>query len=143
MNSGTGYIVSSIDSQVYELSWATTPLTLTDNTSNYVYANPVFSSTGTYGVITSSTSSPVLDEIVYLGRVFTYSGSINYMASSVIDMNQYGDSVEAFQRQALGSIYVSGSTVSEDATPFNLDITAGSYYYGTVNYLPSGGILLH
>ena len=53
-------------------------------------------------------------------------------------MNQHGDRVESFQRNALGPVYVTGSTVTEDATPFSLDVTAGQYYYGTVLYSPSG-----
>ena len=38
----------------------------------------------------------------------------------------------------LWPMYVTGSTVTEDATPFSLDVTAGQYYYGTVLYSPSG-----
>ena len=74
---------------------------------------------------------------VYLGRATTYGSNIAYMTTSVINMNQYGDNVEDFQRYALGPIYVSGSTVVEDShTGFNLDITSGYYFYGTSRYYP-------
>jgi hypothetical protein len=138
ITAGDGFIVSSIDSQVYEIPWQSTGITLIDGTSNYIYVEPVFGPTGTYGIVTSSLSQPVLDEVVYLGRAFSTSGSIEYITASMVDMNQHGDRVENFNRNALGPIYVTGSTVTEDATPFSLDVTAGQYYYGTVLYSPSG-----
>ena len=135
---GDGFVISSVDSQIYEIPWSSTGITLVDGTSNYIYVAPVYNPTGAYGVVTSSTAQPVLDQVVYLGRAFAVSGSIEYVTSSIINMNQHGDRVESFQRDALGPIYVLGSTVTEDATPFSLDVTAGQYYYGTVLYSPSG-----
>ena len=41
---------------------------------------------------------------------------------------------EEYLRQAIGPIYASGSVLSESATAFRLDITGGSYYYGTKGY---------
>jgi hypothetical protein len=138
VTAGDGFIISSVDSQIYEIPWNGTGITLVDGTSNYIYIVPVFSSTGAYGVLTSSTAQPVLDQVVYLGRAFANSGSIEYITSSIINMNQHGDLVESFERNALGPIYVIGSTVTEDVTPFSLDVTSGQYYYGTVLYSPSG-----
>ena len=118
---------------MYEFTWNTAPLTLIANVSNYVYINP----SGTvdlFNIPTSFRSSNI-------SRKSSYNVLLQFiiLLHSIINMNQYGDSVEIFQRSALGSIYVSGSTITEDATVFELDATAGSYYYGTVNYLPSGG----
>ena len=105
---------------------------------NYIYVNPVFSSTGTYGVVGVSTAQPILNEVVYLGIVFTNSGSIDYITSPIINMNQQGDNTELFLRNVLGPVYVTGSTVSNGTVPFTLDVTAGQYYYGTFLYSPSG-----
>ena len=78
--------------------------------------------------------------MIHLGRVVTGNSTFLYIAEAPININQYGDSVEIMQRNAIGSIYVTGSGVSEDVTPFELDVTPGQYYFGTVLFTPSGGI---
>jgi hypothetical protein len=123
VSSGNGFIISTIDSMVYGVPWNATGMILTDNANNYIYTAPIYTSTGTYGAVTLAGSQPDLDEVVYLARVFTVSGTIDYIAPSIVDMNQHGDNLEDFNRLALGPIYVSGTTVTEDSIPFELDIT--------------------
>ena len=129
---GDGFLINPYDSQVYEMTWNAGSVILLPNTSNYVFITP-------NGILTTSTALPIYDQVIYLGRVVTNASSVEYAALSIVDMNQQGDVVETSRRLAFGSIYLGGSIVTEDSIPFELDITAGSYYYGTVLYSPVGG----
>ena len=130
VDSGTGYLINPNDNQVYEVNWTPSTLNISPDASTYIYVNP-------NGIVSTGPTEPILDQVIYLGRAVAYGSDIAYITESVIDMNQYGNNVEDFQRHALGSIYVSGSTVVEDShTGFNLDITSGYYFYGTSRYYP-------
>jgi hypothetical protein len=130
--SGDGFLVNPLDQQVYEITWGAGSVPLVANNSNYVYVTPS-------GILTSSTAFPIYDQVIYLGRVVTGNSSVEYAAPSIINMNQQGDAVETSLRLAFGPIYVGGSTVTEDAIQFELDITSGSYYYGSFLFTPIGG----
>jgi hypothetical protein len=130
---GNGFLIDQTDGLLKEVNWVETPLTLTASSSDYIFVN-------SSGVVTHSTSLPSFRNIVFLGRAFTLASSIDYIAKSVININQHGNAVEDYQRTAIGPVYVSGSTVIENTSnAFQLDIAGGNYYYGTKQYLPSGG----
>jgi hypothetical protein len=54
-----------------------------------------------------------------------------------IDVHHVGNKLKLFTRNALGSIYDSGSIVT--AATYSLNVTDGSYYFSSDHYLPSGG----
>ena len=130
---GDGFLIDPSFSFVKEITWSTTTLTLNASQDNYIYVD-------SSGTVNNSPSVPNFLNVVYLARCHTLSTSIDYIAPSVVNINQHGNVIENFERYALGPIYVSGSIVSENVVnPFQLDITGGNYYFGTKNYLPSGG----
>jgi hypothetical protein len=49
------------------------------------------------------------------------------------------NALSKFNRNALGPVFADGCIVSEDVTPFKLDISAGLYYFGENEYDPTGG----
>ncbi len=43
-----------------------------------------------------------------------------------------------FNRSALGPVFAEGSIITENVTPFKLDVTQGSYFFSENNFLPTG-----
>jgi len=74
-----------------------------------------------------------------LGRVITNNSEVILIDRSFIDAEHISNKLTIFNRKALGSIYERGSLVTEGAT-FSLNVTRGSYYFGSKNYMPDGGL---
>jgi hypothetical protein len=131
VSAGTGFI--KVAGVITEISWATTTPTIPANETHYIYVN----STGG-GTVTSATSPVDLEDYVALGRVRTDASNIVFIESTPMSMPHHGNEVEEALRAVLGAVYGTGSTVTENGNR-GLDVTLGSYHYGTVSVLPSGG----
>ena len=130
---GFGYLEKSDNSGVVRrIDWNASQITLSANTNNYLYFNEssIFSNSGTL---------PSTVNNIVLGRVVTDSTSVRFIDLSPVNANHTSNRYASLFREALGSIYAFGSIVTENATKFHLDVTAGEYYYSSSEYLPSGG----
>jgi hypothetical protein len=129
ISTGYGYLKSDTGYVIRE-DWDNTLFEVNNNSEKYIYIN-------NNGFFESNTL-PDIESNIVLGRVITQDGSIILIDNSKIDVKHIGDDLKLFNRNALGSIYDSGSIVS--AATYSLNVTDGSYYFGSKNYLPTGGI---
>jgi hypothetical protein len=74
-----------------------------------------------------------------LGRVVTDSSTVRFIDSSPYIASHTSNLFSDFNRSALGPIYSTGSIVTENVTPYHLNISSGDYYYSENNFKPSGG----
>jgi len=132
VTAGYGYLIDPTDSFIKLVSWeASSIASLSGNNTHYIYVD-------TTGAVSSATSAPDTLETISLGRVRTDSSTICFISNVAIEATQRSNAVETMLRNALGPIYISGSTVTENGNR-GLDITAGSYNFGTINIVPTGG----
>ncbi len=133
ISAGFGYSEKISDSDVYQrLDWVNTGLTLTSNSNAYIYFNET-------GILSQSGSRPNTINNIILGRVVSDSTGIAFIDSSPLNADHTSNRFGSLFREAIGPIYSSGSIVSENITPFKINITAGEYYYSTNKYNTIGG----
>lgn len=119
-------------SSVHLLNWSSTNITLPATSTNYLY----FDQSGT---LIANSNFPDTAGYILLGRVVTNATTVDFIDVSPMLIHHYVNLADNLFRKAIGPIYSFGSTVSEDTTPLKLDVTAGSYYFGSNNFLPSAG----
>jgi hypothetical protein len=135
--SGYGYLESN-NHNILRIDW---PQKLYEvsatNSAVYIYVNENFPDTGLFS---EAASLPLTTNTIVLGRVIVHNGEVILIDKSFIDAEHIGNKLTIFNRKALGSIYERGSIVTEGAT-FSLNVTRGSYYFGSKNYMPYGNSL--
>jgi hypothetical protein len=128
--SGYGYLINAIGN-VRRSDWEETLFQVTDNSAMYIYINQNL-------LFSQASSLPNVSNNIILGRVVTQDNEIVLIDRSNIDAKNAVNRLNLFNREALGPIYKDGSLVTE-VSNFSLDIESGSYYFGSKNYIPSGG----
>lgn len=126
---GVGYIN---DGTLRKLTWANDSITLSANQTKFIYYSNL-------GVLSSSNSMPDTIANLLLGKVVTNGSGIEFISEIPFTALWADNKSDYFQRGVFGSLYQSGSIVSENATPFKLNVTNGVYFYGTNEYDPTGG----
>lgn len=134
VGSGFGYLVASDypDHQVKRIDWENTSIALSANQDVYIYFN-------SSELLTSSASIGNTDDIILIGRVVTNSTGIELIDQSPVLARNAINYLNRALRDGFGPIYDSGSIVTENSTPFKLDISSGTYFYSLNRYTPSGG----
>jgi hypothetical protein len=130
--SGFGYVQDAVTPDVYKrIDWVNGNLALTANSNNYIY----FTSAE---VLTAAGSIPNNETNIILGRVVTNNTTIELIDQVPYNGEHMSNKLSTFNREALGPVYAAGSTVTEDATPFKLDVTAGTYFFSENKFTPVG-----
>jgi hypothetical protein len=130
---GYGYCEDPLDTGIYKrIDWANSNITLTANSNNYIYINY-------NGVLSASGTAPSSLTNIILGRVVTNNTTVQFIDQTPYDSAHMANKISKFNRDALGPVYAEGSTVTENVTPFRIDVTAGSYFFSENNFTPSGG----
>ena len=129
ISAGYGYL-ESIAGYVIKIEWPTTEFSVADDSAKYLYINE-------NSLFSQSNTLPDIESNIVFGRVITQGGSIILIDNSKVDVHHVGDKLKLFNRNALGSIYDSGSIVT--TATYSLNVTDGSYYFGSQHYLPIGG----
>jgi len=133
ISQGYGYLESIIDNSVIKrYDWNNTQYTLPSNSNQYIYIN-------NNGILSNTGTRPNSIYNIVLGRVVTNSTDIIIIDASPLNASHTPNLYGNLFRNALGPIYDTGSIVTENVTPYHLDVTGGDYYYSTNEYLPSGG----
>ena len=133
VSSGFGYLKKTIGNGIYmRIDWIATQITLLPNIENYLYFNE-------NEILSSSGSAPDNTNNIILGRVVTDSSTVRFVDSSPYIGAHTSNLFSEFNRNALGPIYATGSIVTENITPYHLNISSGDYYYSENNFKPSGG----
>jgi hypothetical protein len=129
---GFGYLQDSISTDVYKrIDWVNSTLALSPNTNNYIYLND-------NEILSASGTAPDSETNIILGRVVTNATGIEFIDQSPYNGEHMSNKLSKFNREALGPVFAEGSIVTEDATPFKLDVTQGSYFFSENNFLPAG-----
>ena len=132
-SAGFGYLGLTTSTGVYKrIDWVNSQIILSPNTNSYVYINE-------NETLSSSGSKPNSVNNIILGRVVTNLTAIQFIDPSPFHSDHTSNRFGNLFREALGSIYSFGTVVTENTTPFKLDVTAGEYYYSTNEFKPSGG----
>jgi hypothetical protein len=129
---GYGYLHDPINMEVFKrFDWFDTNLTLSPNTNNYIYIN-------SNGVLTSAGTTPNFAQNIILGRVVTNDTGVEFIDQSPWNAEHTANRLSKFNREALGPVFAEGSIVTENVTPFKLNVTQGNYYFSENNFLPAG-----
>jgi hypothetical protein len=133
ISEGHGYLESIVNNSVIKrYDWVDLEHVLPANSNQYIYIN-------NNGILSNNGIRPNSVYNIVLGRVVTNSTDIIMIDYSPLNANHTSNLYGNLFRNALGPIYASGSIVTENVTPYHLDVTGGDYYYSTNEYLPSGG----
>ncbi len=130
--SGFGYLQDTIDTDVYKrLDWVDGTLTLTANSNNYIYITDA-------GTLTSGGTIPDNETNIILGRVVTNDTKVEFIDQTLYNGEHMANKLSTFNRKALGPVFAAGSTVTENVTPFKLDVTQGTYFFSENEFTPVG-----
>jgi len=129
VSAGIGYIN---DGTLRQLTWNNTNITLAADQTKFLYFDNL-------GVLLTANSKPDTIFNLYLGKIRTNATGIEFISETPFKILWSDNNSEDYQRNIFGALYQFGSIVSESATPFELDVQPGSYYYGNNKYTPSGG----
>lgn len=131
VSSGYGYLEVTAGTIHKRIDWATSQLNLPSNSSEYIYINE-------NEILSYSSGLPDTSSNIILGRVVTFNGSVLFIDNTRFDIKHSDNKLNLFNRKALGSVYESGSVVSEGGS-YSLNVTSGSYWFGDKNFQPTGG----
>lgn len=137
VGSGFGYLASNDypDHQVKRIDWNDTSITLAANQDVYIYYN-------SSGILTSSASIGNTDDIILIGRVVTNSSGIELIDQSPMLARNAINQLNRALRDGFGTVYESGSIVTENSTPFKIDVSGGRYFYSFNRFSPIGGMAI-
>ena len=129
---GYGYL-HNMGTEVFQrIDWNNSDLTLSPNTDNYIFIDET-------ATLTAAAIQPPSAHNIILGRVVTNDTGIELIDNSPYFAAHMSNALSKFNRNALGPVFADGCIISEDVTPFQLDVTAGIYYFGENEYDPTGG----
>lgn len=130
---GFGYLSKTLSPEIImRIDWVDSQIVLGANENKYLYINE-------NSVLSASGSKPSSVNNILLGRAVTNSTGVSFIDLSPVHSDHTSNRFGNLFRNALGPIYSNGSIVTENATPFRLNITTGEYYYSSNMFIPSGG----
>lgn len=130
--SGFGYLKKT-GTEIYErIDWNNSVIVLSPNTNNYLYIN-------SSSILSASNTIPNNTENIVLGRVVTNVSTIAFIDESPQRADHTSNLFSTFNRTALGPVYASGSLVTQNATPFKINVSSGDYFFSENEFSPSGG----
>jgi hypothetical protein len=133
ISEGYGYVESIINNGIIKrFDWNDTLKVLPQNSNQYLFIN-------NNGILSNSGLRPNSVYTIVLGRVVTNSTGIVLIDASPLNANHTSNEYSSIFRNAIGPIYSKGSIVTENLTPYNLDVTGGDYFYSTNEFFPDGG----
>jgi len=131
---GYGYLESPTTSGIIKrIDWNDTQITLPSGSTRYIFINE-------NGILSATGGVPDSENNIQLGRVVTNSTGIEFIELSPVLADHTVNKLSKFNRGALGSIYSTGSIVTENTlTPFEIDVSNGKYFFSEVEFNPTGG----
>jgi len=113
--------------------WVNSSLLLPANSSVYIYMNQS-------GVFVNNANYPDTVNFILLGKVVTNASVIQYIQKIPLDAYHYSNANNLMLQSAIGPVFSSGCNVSENVTPFELDVTLGTYFFTNLEFTPTGGV---
>ena len=134
VTAGNGYVVLDsglANEYLKDIEFSAQSVTIAANTEAFLYVD-------SNGVLQQSASSVNYFENIVLGSVISDGAGV-YLNKDSSRTTHYADSdQEEMLRHTIGSLYASGSIVSEHTTARQIAVTGGEYYYGSQEYKPQG-----
>jgi hypothetical protein len=115
-----------------KLTWGTQSISIATSSTHYVYFD-------NNGDLTSDPTIPITSENILLGRVRTNATGFEFIERTPLKAEHWANNATKLFRKGLGAIYSNGSIVTENTTPFKLDVSQGTFYYGANEFEPTGG----
>ena len=135
ITAGYGYVeVAAIPPAAAYLtyvSWDAQNLLLPDNSVVYVYVDDD-------GILNSNVTVPAELQNILLAKVQVVSGVIRGYTIIPHRMDRISSRLNTSIKDSIGFVFKTGSAVTEHATKFELIVGTGNYYYGDLNFLPTG-----
>lgn len=139
LNIATGFGYYHIDDYLFSdagllkrLDWGATSLSISPNTTAYVYFN-------NNGILSTGGSIPDTEENILLGRVRSGTSSFEFVERTPYVSEHAANKLNPLLRKGFGLIYSSGSITSTSSTPFKIDVSSGESYFSGNKFTPSGG----
>ncbi len=130
---GYGYFEQFPDNDVIQrVDWINASIVLSASVDRFIYFN-------NNAVLTSDSSEPDTRYNILLGRVVTNATGIEYIDDSSSDAEHTVNLISNSLKNAIGPVFADGGIVSENNTPFSLDVSTAVYYFGENVFRPSGG----
>ena len=130
---GIGYAADITDNYVLDVVWAETTLALNDKDERWVTVD-------VNGTVSAQSSAPAnFINTILIARVFADNGEIQFVEDIASRLGHASNVNDKYTREAIGPIYVSGSFVTESASPLQINVSSGTYYYGRTKFTPAGG----
>ena len=133
---GFGYLhinTTNDSGDLQKIGWPQSYLGLPPSSTNYIYLN-------SNGILSYNPTLPKTSENILMGRVRTNSTTIEFIERSPLNAEHWPNKTSELFRKGFGSIYSSGSTVTQNSTPLHLDVTQGVYFLGSNQFFPAGGV---
>jgi hypothetical protein len=130
VEAGFGYVMTADTGTLKRYDWSNLSIALPANTSSYIYVN-------VDGVLSYSSTMPNTEQNILFGRVVTDSAGVEIIDTSPFVAAHASNRNDIFNRYALGSIYDSGSIVTESGTR-KLNISSGIFYFSGNKFQPVG-----
>lgn len=127
---GFGYL-DEVPDDLRRVDWPTTQITIPTSSVAYLFFDE-------NAVLQQSPSEPSNQQKILLGRVITNSSGIFVIDESPVNAAHASNRIYDFTRDGLGGLYASGSVVTENGVR-QLNITNGTYFFGTNKFTPTGG----
>ena len=130
---GSGYLMAGTSPNDYlqYISWDTQTIAVPANASSYIWVDVT-------GTVQVSLSEPNLISTISLGKAFTGPSTIAFLQEQVQDATHLATDIDYTLRDGIGPVYENGSLVSVNGF-LQLNVTPGRYFFGSINYNPSGG----
>lgn len=130
---GTGYLkLTSSTGPLKFVEWIST-LTVTVSATS-----TTFISINESGALVTGGSQPDEFTSIFIGVVQSGGAVVEFIQQISQEAAHASLSLETASRNAFGPVYESGSLVSDGGLA-NVDVTSGTYYFGSQKYNPSGG----
>jgi hypothetical protein len=130
--SGEGFLFSTDIQEVRQITWPDSIINIDPESQNHIYVNQD-------GNILVSNTTPNKVETIILGKVITIANNDKINVATHIHMKQHGGKIEEMLRHGIGVVHAEGGIVSENVTPYKLDVGDSEYYYGSTEFVTSGG----
>lgn len=137
VSAGFGYLEIFPDNNtIKKIEWSNTSIAIPANSTRYIYFNQ-------NGILSANASFPDSIYNIVLGRVVSGASTIELIDISPVKAQHFSNNFSKVLRSAFGPVYANGSLVTENVTPFHLDISSGTYAFSENIFNPTGGTNLN
>ena len=132
IQAGSGYLMVGSEPTDFlkYVGWAMQTISIPANTGSWLFID-------NNGFLNSSVANPNFNTNIIVGRIKTGNLSTEFIQNVDFDASHSATKLINASQQAFGNIFESGCLGTPGSTGMKINVSSGSYWYGTENYLPS------